>query len=267
MAQITPQKFLIEAVLYKKYSKDDISGNVLTSNEPIDLFCSKCGALSTFSRIHPHSFGTPSPMGSGRVKPIYTEKVDVIDFACARDKNHVVYFVVKVEETGIFKIGEYPSSADRYFSEFTKYQKDLENYTGELRTAVQLYTHGFGVGSFTYLRRVFEKVINDVAIRKYSDNLKWSFEKWRNGKIESRIKQLKNDLPEFLSSNPKLYSVLSKGIHQLDEDECLEYFEIMKAGIEEILDDKIRKDQSLKRKNVVSGKISSIVSKIGRSSK
>jgi hypothetical protein len=163
MAQITAQKFLTEAVLYKRYNKDDISGNVLTSNEPIDLFCSKCGALSTFSRVHPHSFGTPLPAGSGgRVKAMPIEEVDVIDFACARNKSHVVYFVVKVEESGIFKIGEYPSSADRYFSGFAKYQKDLGSYTSELRTAVQLYTHGFGVGAFAYLRRVFEKVGSSV---------------------------------------------------------------------------------------------------------
>ena len=71
-------------------------------------------------------------------------------------------------------------------------------------------------------------------------------------------------MPEFLSSNPKLYAILSKGIHQLDENECLEYFEVMKAGIEEILDDKIRQDESQKRKNVVSGKISNIISKIGK---
>lgn len=265
MAQITAKKFLTEAVLYKKYSKDEISGNVITSNDPIDLFCSKCGALSTFSRIHPHHFGTPLPNRTPRREP--AEKVEIIDFACARNKDHVVYFIIRVEENSVFKIGEYPSGADRYFPEFAKYQKELENYTKELRTAVQLHTHGFGVGSFAYLRRVFEKVINDVALRKHSTNPKWSFEKWRGGKIDTKIKQLKNDLPEFLSSNPKLYSVLSKGIHQLDEDECLEYFEIMKAGIEEILDDKIRKDESQKRKNIVSGKISSIVSKISKSSK
>lgn len=265
MAQITAQEFLTEAVLYKKYSQDNISGNVLTSNQPIDLFCAKCGALSTFARLHPHSFGTPSSERTVRKEP--TEKVEIIDFSCARNKDHVVYFVIKVEGSSIFKIGEYPSGADRYFSEFAKYQKELEGYTSELRTAVQLHTHGFGVGSFVYLRRVFEKVINDVAIRKHGDDPKWSFEKWRSEKIDDRIKQLKDDLPEFLSSNPKLYSVLSKGVHQWDDGECLEYFEVVRAGIEEILDDKIRQDESQKRKNIVSGKISGIVSKISESSK
>jgi hypothetical protein len=256
---------LTEAVLYKKYKKDEISGSVITSNEPIDLFCSKCGALSTFSRIHPHHFGTPLPDRAPRREP--AEKVEIIDFACARNKDHVVYFVIKIEENSVFKIGEYPSGADRYFSEFAKYQKELEDFTGELRTAVQLHTHGFGVGSFVYLRRVFEKVVNDVAIRKHGDDPKWSFEKWRSEKIDVRIKELKDDLPDFLSSNPKLYSVLSKGVHEWDDNECLEYFEVVKAGIEEILDDKIRKDESQKRKNIISGKISGIVSKISESSK
>jgi len=267
MGQITVQKFLSDAVLYKKFSKDDLSGNVLTSNEPVDLFCSKCGSPSTFSRVHPYSPGTPilpsHIPNAAQLKP--KEKVEILEFACAREKDHKVYFVIKIDENSTFKIGEYPSSADRYFSEFTKYKNELQEYTQELRTAAQLHSHGFGVGSFVYLRRVFEKVINDVAVRKYSDNPKWSLEKWSREKVDKRIKQLKKDLPEFVSNNPKLYSILSKGVHQLSEGECLEYFDIVKAGIEEVLDDKIRKDESQKRKNIVSGKISDIVSKLGGS--
>ena len=251
---------------YHRRNQPCTVGSQLTTNETIDLFCPDCATLSTFSRVHPYYRGTPS-ISRGRAiesKPKPIERVETIDFACARNDKHLAYFVIKVEENCVYKIGEFPSSADRYFSEFTKYQSELQSYTGELRTAIQLYSHGFGVGSFAYLRRVFEKVINDVAVRKYSNDPKWSLEKWRTKRIDARIKQLRKYLPEFLSSNPKLYAILSKGIHQLDENECLEYFEVMKAGIEEILDDKIRQDESQKRKNVVSGKISNIISKIGK---
>jgi len=50
---------------------------------------------------------------------------------------------------------------------------------------------------------------------------------------------LKAELPEFLVENRKLYGILSKGIHSLTEEECLEYFDVVKAGIELILDEKV----------------------------
>lgn len=36
-----------------------------------------------------------------------------------------------------------------------------------------------------------------------------------------------------------MYSILSKGVHELEEQECLEYFNIVKDGIELILDEKL----------------------------
>ena len=46
-------------------------------------------------------------------------------------------------------------------------------------------------------------------------------------------------MPDFLADHPKLYSILSKGIHELSEDECLKHFPVVKVGIELILDDKL----------------------------
>ncbi|KKL23256.1 hypothetical protein LCGC14_2427220 [marine sediment metagenome] len=39
---------------------------------------------------------------------------------------------------------------------------------------------------------------------------------------------IKDYLPEFLVENRSLYAILSKGIHALSEDECLQYFETVK---------------------------------------
>ncbi|MEL0619623.1 hypothetical protein [Psychrobacter proteolyticus] len=38
-----------------------------------------------------------------------------------------------------------------------------------------------------------------------------------------------------------MYSILSKGIHELSENDCLKVFPIIKIGIEIILDEKIEK--------------------------
>ena len=59
--------------------------------------------------------------------------------------------------------------------------------------------------------------------------------------MDKKIELLKDYLPPFLVENKSIYSILSKGIHELDEDTCLNYFKSMKVGIEIILDQKLEK--------------------------
>ena len=40
---------------------------------------------------------------------------------------------------------------------------------------------------------------------------------------------------------------MSKGIHDLSEEECLQYFETVKIGIEQILDEKIIKKEKAEK--------------------
>ena len=68
-----------------------------------------------------------------------------------------------------------------------------------------------------------------------------------SSKISDRIKLLKNLLPEFLVEHPHMYSILSKGIHELSEEDCLKHFEALKVGIELILDEKLSKAQQEKK--------------------
>ena len=58
--------------------------------------------------------------------------------------------------------------------------------------------------------------------------------------MDDKIELLKASLPDFLVSNRKLYSILSKGIHELDESICLSAFHVIRTGIEIILDEKLR---------------------------
>ena len=53
--------------------------------------------------------------------------------------------------------------------------------------------------------------------------------------MEDRIRTLKGFLPPFLVANWKIYSILSKGIHELSEVECKLCFPTVRKGIEQIL--------------------------------
>ena len=69
---------------------------------------------------------------------------------------------------------------------------------------------------------------------------------------------LKDYLPTILNSNPIFYSIVSKGIHELSEEQCIEYFPVMKQCILMIL-----KQWEEKRKQLeIEAKISKSLSKI-----
>ena len=46
---------------------------------------------------------------------------------------------------------------------------------------------------------------------------------------------LKGYLPSVLVDNAQIYGIVSKGIHELSEDECLKYFPILQSCIIMIL--------------------------------
>ena len=53
--------------------------------------------------------------------------------------------------------------------------------------------------------------------------------------MAERIKMLQRYLPEILIKNKTIYGILSKGIHELSEEECREYFPVVKECIYQIL--------------------------------
>ena len=64
-------------------------------------------------------------------------------------------------------------------------------------------------------------------------------EQYNKSRMDEKIKLLANHLPTFLVENKSIYSVLSLGIHELDETTCLDNFDTLRVGIEIILDEKL----------------------------
>jgi hypothetical protein len=122
-----------------------------------------------------------------------------------------------------------------------KYKKILntEKYN-ELSKAIGLVSHGVGIGSFVYLRRIFEDLVEQAHQEAIKEDL-LSEEAYCRSRMDEKIGLLKEFLPDFLFKNRILYSILSKGIHELSEEECLKYFDAVKIGIELILDEKLEK--------------------------
>lgn len=186
--------------------------------------------LDNFSRIK-----------QARLEEIQEENRDFRrEFICLRDSNHKIIIDCCFVDNSITKYGQIPSLADLNEFDIKKYRKILNDKYLELNKAIGLYSHGIGIGSFVYLRRIFENLIDEAhELAKKQD--KWDENKFKTEKMDEKILLLKEFLPKFLVENRKMYGILSKGIHQLTEEECKEIFPIVRCGIELILDEKLEK--------------------------
>lgn len=170
-------------------------------------------------------------------------------FQCSRNDTHILQFIFQVTADSVEKIGQYPSFADLTLSGESRYRKVLGEHFPELRQAVRLHSHSIGIGSFVYLRRIFEALIADAHAHEIAQS-KWTKAKnvaYEKGRISGRIKLLRKTLPPFLVQNAGMYGILSEGVHNLNEEQCLKYFNTVLSGIELILEQKIAAEEMAAR--------------------
>lgn len=162
----------------------------------------------------------------------------------------------------IIKIGQFPTVADFHIGEIKQYSKLVsQEKLKEFTRAVGLAANGVGIGSFVYLRRVFEYSISQAYEKAKTEGV-ISEADFQKARMDDKIELLKLYLPAFLVENKAMYSILSLGVHELDENTCLAHFETLRVGIEIILDeqlDELRKKEKIeaakKKLNEVKGQI------------
>ena len=158
----------------------------------------------------------------------------------------------------IIKIGQLPSIGDLANAETKKYRKINQEIYTELNRAIGLSAHGIGVGAFVYLRRIVEKHIVQSELEKLSKANLIKEKEFDNTRFTDKLAILKDSLPDFLINNPKIYSILSKGIHELDEKECRTYFPLLRNAIEIILDEQIEQIEKENKNRIISLQLNNI---------
>ena len=253
-------EFCLNVPLYTSYPVDSTNEKELKKfvhyDGHIDCYCVSCNRNSIF---HPADrFGYTGPSNVYSASNNLLERV----FECSRISEHQLVFYFLIHNGTITKIGQHPSLADLSAVEIRKYHKVLDHSTyAEFSKAVGLASHGIGIGAFVYLRRIFERLVEEAHTVEESSN-NWNEEQYQNGRMVERISLLKNTLPKFLVDNTKLYSILSKGIHELSEEECKQAFPTTKLGIELILDEKLAERQRNRKIEDASGDINTLYSKL-----
>lgn len=249
------KEFLRTESLYKVVSIELANSLQALYPDVILLYCIDCKAERPFHDSIPtlHKIFPTDESQRNLLTGVYT-----YDYVCTGcEASFFCYVLIDFKANTIEKIGQKPSAADLLSGELSKYRKILGDKYSEFGKAVGLYAHGVGVGSFAYLRRIFEGLINEAYENARIDSA-WNESAYQRARMDEKIVLLKGQLPQVLIDNAGIYSILSRGIHSLSEDECLKYFDTVKLGIELILDEKIEREERQRKLTSVTNEISRI---------
>jgi len=222
--------------LYLEVPLEDEDSDLLSilraNNFQIDAHCLRCKRESIFKTRR--SYGA----GAGRVPPVenwqFQDCLFDVDMTCERcDLRY--HFEFRINDRKLQKIGQFPSMEDIAGADLNKFRNilDPQDYS-ELHRAGGLASHGIGIGSFVYLRRIFERLISKARVD--ASALGENQDGFDRLRMDEKIGALHSVLPPALVKNKSTYSILSVGLHALDEKTCLRYFPIVRAAITQMLE-------------------------------
>lgn len=256
---------------YKEISKDNITDliDLLEGKVRISVYCKECKQERVFNMKPVEYYFISDPLGDEEIvcaslgeelnsfqqrtnlhknvkeKNVTNEwswrswyvaqatRIIKFEYTCSMDPEHHLDFIVLTTDNSMIKIGQYPSVADLTFPELDAYKHVISKEDRrELGTAIGLFADGVGAGSYVYLRRVLERLV-----RQAKENAGDSIDEvtFAKAKMADQIKMLEGYVPDTLVKNTAIYGILSKGIHELSEKECLQYFPVVKQCIYQIL--------------------------------
>jgi len=277
MGNIGASEIITKEPLYKRFELSSLDYSeiieIIFYEGFVDCFCPYCGKSSIFSgkldvnqqqeKVNTQfSLSSFPGGGGGTVKIFQKPELYSLNFYCSRHTNHILNVVYKIENGSLTKIGQSPSLFEIQRGVFKKYKTVLgENYN-DLYNSIMFYSSHFGVAAFAHLRRILENYFMRMAHEQCKKESNWNEKQFREARFIEKLELLKNNLPETLIQNPRIYSIISKGIHELSEEECLLYFEAVKECVFLCLDDTIEENRRIKSKENIKTELSRIDNKL-----
>ncbi|MCD7804485.1 MAG: hypothetical protein LUH03_04925 [Oscillospiraceae bacterium] len=171
----------------------------------------------------------------------------------------------------IIKVGQYPALRDTQLFDTKKYRNILNENYKYYTLSISLYSEGVGIGAFVYLRRILEDIVEEVhqqcvaECNKRNSDTKLAFDeaKYQSLHFNEKISYLENTYNKVIipaeveQVREKLYGVLSKGVHESSEEECLELYPYVRCIIEVFLDDIIQRKERKKKIDLAMKKLQS----------
>lgn len=185
---------------------------------------------------------------------VFSARYFSVQFACGMSEGHRVIYLFHVSPHSIQKIGQGPRISAVVRPDLERYRHELSaDDMSELKRAVELSSHDVHIGAYVYIRRILERLVEGVVAR-LSDEGKLNereVARIRELRFEDRIKEIRQEVPDALVENRKMYGILSRGIHELSEEDCGRFFPVLLAGIRLILDERSHlRDLETRRKEI-----------------
>lgn len=242
------RKLLIESPLYAKiegeadlFEEIDLIIETKSALE-FDLYCVKCSQVTPWA-IKPYvSANSGGGSGSRYQTQMYVPTVKVVNAVCLR-KQHFNTYILHRYSLVVQKIGQTPSMADMAFGELKAIPGIGSQDRKELGRALGLFSHDTPLGAFVYLRRVFERMILR-AHEQFKEETGAYITDWQTLRMGERIRALGSTLPGDVSQNAGVFSLLSRGIHELSDEDAEVLFPLVKAVIFQMLGDEERHRQA-----------------------
>ena len=291
-------EMLFDAPLYQAVQLEaDASSRVLrglriTAGQRLDRHCPACGKSTTWTVAiaaddeRNAKIEQAAVIGSGRGGPpqFNWESDFHLRLYCARQNLHQckLFFAVEappvqlvvenrmanadekkpLPPTKILKIGQYPSLADIQLGTLKEYEEGMTvQQRKEFVRAINTSAHGFNVAACVHYRRVFESVLFEARDAKLKADGTAAWPEYEKLRTDERIAALKEYLPQFMVEHPHLYGILSKGVHELTEEECGEAMPVLRQAIELMIQDKVDAIRKEKRRAVASTLLAQTVDK------
>lgn len=207
----------------------------------IDADCKHC------KQVRPFQIRTGGSSGGGSGGPAMrltsgpvgrlTSGIQTLDFACVTCQLTTYRFhIERIVSEDTIKIQKYGELPKRKFLRDPVVQRFFEDDRENYEKAVSCLAHEYGIAAFAYFRRIIEGHISKLLDLVQEDAksssadpkiLEALAELRSDAPMSSKIKLANKALPAHLKPdglNPlgKLYQVLSEGVHNLPDQECLD---------------------------------------------
>ena len=251
MSATTPQQFLEEYPLYRHWKTTDWS-----RPETISLDCWNCKKETTWSYDDDYS-------RHGRIR-LYA-------YTCHHCKRAHIFYGVWSGQDAVFKVGQFPKQLVRVPNSI---EKRLGASAEFYRKALTSRNEGYGIAAVAYLRRVVEDQTSELIEVVAAAAEAYGVEATNVAKIraakeqkvyEDKLKIAAQAMPSVLKpdgANPlqALHDMLSRGLHNEPEEECLQIADEMR-DIFDYLFDRLRTEVEERTSFVT--KVKAIVGKRG----
>lgn len=263
------QRLLTQDSLYS-YLILDANGPFLTQMlygsyfASFDYYCPFCKMVTTYQI----RTGQVINKGTQTRYSVDPEKSDIVvlNAVCLRINHSISYVLLRAGDR-ITKIGQMPSLADVAFAELKEVGKGLDAIDRkELGRALGLFSHDAPLGAFVYLRRVFERMILRAHGRHVSAGHP-AIEGFADLPMDKRIREIRDQLPPRVVQHSQVFQVLSKGIHELSDEEARDLFPLVKTIIFQMLGDEERHRLAAEQDAATEAAFSSVLQRLAAKTK